>query len=154
MLPKYHIFFGILFTLSLYAFFPQISFLNLAIVLFSSILIDGDHYLYYIFKKKNFNPLTALKWHKKEMEITCPLPMNERKKRYTGFYFFHGIEWIIVLAILGRFIFPPLIYVSIGFLFHFALDIPDEFRSKGTIHKSSLIYMTYLLYKENRKGKK
>jgi hypothetical protein len=151
MLPKYHIFFGILFTLSLYAFFPQTSLLYLAIVFLSSILIDGDHYVYYVFKKKNFSLIKALQWYKEGSKKMTSLSRTQRKGFYTGLYFLHGIEWIILLAILGRFFFPILTYVSIGFLFHFALDIPHEFYFKGTVHKISLIYSIYMSNKKKSK---
>jgi hypothetical protein len=151
MLPKSHIIFGAFFTLLLHFAFPGVNPFYLAIVFLSSVLIDGDHYFYYIFKTGNINPIKALKWHKEHMKKTFSLPMNERKKIYTGFYFLHGIEGIFILALLGRFVFPPLTYVSIGFLLHFALDIPSEFYFKGTIHKSSLIYMAYRLIKESKK---
>jgi hypothetical protein len=150
MLPKFHILFGILFVAILYFVFPQINLFYLAIVLFSSILIDADHYLYYIFKKKDFSLLKALKWYKEKMKAMLSLTKNERKKRYTGFYIFHGIEWIIILAILGRFVFPPLTYVAAGFLLHFAVDIPHEFYFKGTMQKSSLIYMGYLFFQTKK----
>jgi hypothetical protein len=150
MLPNAHIIFGAFFTILLHFAFPEVSYFYLGIVFLSSVLIDGDHYIYYIFKNKKINPLKAIRWHKEHMKKTFSLPMSERKKIYTGFYFLHGIEWILILALLGRFVFPPLTYVSIGFLFHFALDTPSEFLFKGTIHKSSLIYMLVLLLKEKK----
>jgi len=152
MLPKAHILFGILFTVIFHFIFPEVRLFYLVIIFFSSFLIDGDHYLYYILKTKNLNPLKALKWHKEHMKKTLSLPMDERKKIYTGFYFFHGIEWIIIFALLGRFVFTPLTYISIGFLFHFIVDIPHEYYFKRTVHKISLIYMIVLLFKDNRKS--
>jgi len=154
MLPKYHILFGVLFTLSIYAIFPQTSLLYLAIIFLSSVLIDGDHYLYYIFEKKDFNLLKALKWYREKSKSFCSLSKNERKKVYSGLYLFHGIEWIIILAILGKFFFPHLTYVSLGFLVHFAVDLPFEIYYKGTAHKSSLIYMFYLYLKNKKKVRK
>jgi hypothetical protein len=151
MLPKAHISLGILFIIFLHIFFPQISYLNLLIIFFSSFLIDGDHFLYYFIKTKNLNPIKALKWHKEHMNKTRSLPMEGRKKVYTGFYILHGFEWIIFLAFMGRFVLAPLIYVLIGFLFHFIVDIPHEYYFKRTIHKISLIYMTILLLKDRRR---
>jgi hypothetical protein len=154
MLPKAHIIAGVLFVTALYFIFPQIGLFNLAIILLSSILIDGDHYIYYIVLKKKFNPIEAIHWHKKEMENTSSLPMEERKKRYTGFYFLHGIEWLVILFLLGIFINPIFAFVFIGFSFHWIIDIPHEFYFKRTIHKSSLIYMGYLLKKFKKKDNK
>jgi hypothetical protein len=149
MLPKYHIFFGILCVIILHFVFPQISWFNLAIVFLSSVLIDGDHYLYFILEKKNFSLIKALNWYREKSKIMCSFNKKERKKVYTGFYLFHGVEWIILLAILGRFIFPPLTYVAIGFLLHLAVDIPSEIYLKGTVHKVSIIYSFYLFSKKN-----
>jgi hypothetical protein len=151
MLPKYHIILGVLFITVLYFIFPQISLFYLAIVLLSSVLIDSDHYLYYILEKKDFSLIKALKWYEEKRKKSQLLSKKERAKQYSGFYLFHGIELVIILALLGRFIFPLLTYVAAGFLFHFAIDIPYEFYTKRTIQKSSLIYMSYLLIKNRKK---
>lgn len=143
MNPKIHIIVGILLTILLYFIFPQISLLNLFIIISSSVLIDGDHYLYYMFKKKNLNPIKCYKWYKEHIKKTFSLPMEERKKIYSGFYLFHGIEWIIILFLLGIYFFPVLSYVSLGFLLHFLVDAPSEFYFKRTKDKSSLIYNYY-----------
>jgi hypothetical protein len=154
MLPKYHIILGIFFVAVIYFIFPEINLFYLAIVLLSSILIDADHYFYYILKTKNLSLPNALKWYNEKRKVMLSLSKKERKKIYSGFYIFHGIEWIITLALLGRFVFPILTYVSIGFLFHFAVDTPHEFYFKRTIQKSSLIYMAYLFIKEGKKEEK
>jgi hypothetical protein len=143
MNPKIHLIVGILFTILLYFLFPQILFFNLFIILSSSVLIDGDHYLYYMLKKKNLNPIRCYKWYKENIKKTFSLPIEERKKIYSGFYLFHGIEWIIILFLLGIYFFPVLSYISLGFLLHFLVDIPSEFYFKRTKDKFSLIYNYY-----------
>jgi hypothetical protein len=153
MHPKIHFIVGVLFIILLYFLFPQISFLNLFIILSSNVLIDGDHYFYYSFKKKDLNPIRCYKWYLENIKRTVSLSMDERKKIYSGFYLFHGIEWIIILLLFGIYFFPILSYVGIGFLLHFLVDTPSEFYFKGTKDKSSLIYNYYRFRKLKSLGK-
>lgn len=143
MYPKIHFIIGILFTILSLFLFPQIIFLNLFLVFSSSILIDGDHYFYYIFKKKDSNLIRCYKWYKEKIKKTLSLPMNKRKKIYSGFYLFHGIEWIIIFFLLGYYLAPRCSYIAIGFLLHWVADTPHEFYTKRTMDKSSLIYSIY-----------
>jgi hypothetical protein len=69
--------------------------------------------------------------------------MNKRKKIYSGFYLFHGIEWIIIFFLLGYYLAPRCSYIAIGFLLHWVADTPHEFYTKRTMDKSSLIYSIY-----------
>jgi len=147
MLPKYHIFLGFIFILFLYFFFPQISLLGLVIIFISSILIDIDHYLYYIFKKKDLNPYNAYVWHIKEWKRINKLPRKQRKTLYTGFYLFHGIELLIILLLLGIYINYFFIFIFIGFSFHLITDIIHEIYFKETIDKISLIW-SYFRWKK------
>lgn len=140
MRPKIHLIIGIIFVILLKLFFPNLTWISLSIILFSSVLIDGDHYFYYILRTKNFNLIKCYTWYKKHLEETLALPMSERKKRYTGFYIFHGIEPLIVLFLLGIFISQFFIFVFIGFFLHFIVDVPHEYYIKRTLHKISLIY--------------
>jgi hypothetical protein len=147
MLPRKHLIIAVLFTILLYFLFPKINIINLLILFSSSVLIDVDHYFYYIFKKRDLNLIKCYNWYRENVKKTLSLPKKERKKIYSGFYFFHGIEWIIILFLLGKFFFPVLSYVSFGFLLHFIADIPHEFYIKRTMDKSSLIYNYYRLRK-------
>ncbi len=140
MLPKIHFIIGLLFIIILHFIFPLISFLNLMIILFSSVFIDVDHVFYYIVKEKNINPWKAYSWFKSHLNHTLSLPMNERKKIYTGFYFFHGVEGLILLFILGTYVNQIFYFVFIGFFLHMAVDIPSEIFLKRTADKSSLIW--------------
>jgi hypothetical protein len=151
MLPRKHILFGIFTVVILYLLFPKITFFNLVILFFSSFLIDVDHYFYYILKKKDLNLTHCYNWYKQNVKRTLSLPMNERKKIYSGFYIFHGIEWIIILFLLGTYFYSPLLYVSLGFLLHFVIDAPHEFYIKRTLDKSSLIYNVYRFRKLQKK---
>jgi len=140
MRPKIHIFLGIIFVTFLHFIFPQITFCNLSIIFFSSWLIDVDHYFYYILKKRNLNLNKCYKWYDKNLKETLVLSMEGRKKIYTGFYIFHGIEPLIILFLLGISVSQFFTFIFIGFFFHMILDIPSEIKIKGTFQKISLIY--------------
>ncbi len=143
MLPKLHFIAGIFFIFLIYLLFPQISLIGLLIIFLSSVFIDVDHYVYYILKERNLNLVKCYNWYILHLKKTLFLPMKERKNRYTGFYFFHGIEWIILLFLLGAYVHPFFSFVFVGFLFHWVIDTPHEFYIKRTLDKSSLIWNYY-----------
>ena len=140
MLPKIHFISGIFFVVLISLFFPKITLLELAIIFLSGILIDADHMIYYSLRTKNFNLKKALKWYKSHLTETLSLPMEGRRKRYTGFYIFHGIEMLVLLLFISIFISRISLFVFLGFFFHMLLDVPHEFVIKRTVHKFSLIY--------------
>jgi len=91
-------------------------------------------------RTKDLNFHKCYKWYDKHLKETLVLPMNERKKRYTGFYLFHGIEPLIILFLLGISVSQFFLFIFVGFLLHFVVDVPHEYYIKRTIQKSSLIY--------------
>jgi len=149
MLPHYHIFLGLIFVAVLSFFFPNISFFTFAIIFFSSFLIDVDHVFYYFFKKGNLNPFNAYKWFIERRKQFHKLPMKQRKNFYSGFYMFHGIEWLIVLFLLGSYVNPFFIFIFIGFSFHFVFDVIHEIYDKRTVDKISLIWNYFRFRKIN-----
>jgi len=125
MLPKYHLLFALIFALILFYLFPQITWLGFAIILFSSFLIDVDHYLFYVWKEKDISLKNAFKWfHFRLIEIRL-LPRHQRKKKAKQRKeipcIFHGIEAIIILILLSFFS-KIFLYILIGFIFHQLLD--------------------------------
>jgi len=123
MLPKTHIILGFILALILYLIFPkQIGILGALIILASSVLIDIDHYCYYIIKKKDFSLKNAYPLFYKNMKKFESLSSEERNKTYHPICLFHGFEILLVLFILA-FFFNFLYLVLIGFFFHLFLDI-------------------------------
>lgn len=137
---KYHLLFGILFTILLYFLFSSIiSIFGLAIIFLSSFLIDVDHYLYYVFRKKDFSLKRAYKWYVKNTHKFCSLPLEKRNKFYIGIYIFHGIEFLIILFLLGTFVSQIFIFILVGFWFHLFMDLISEIVLKQRIDKLSVI---------------
>lgn len=138
MLPKTHIIFGIPFALICLYFFPQIGFIGAGIIWLSSFLIDVDHYIYYVLIKKNFSLPKAYRWHKLNRERMKKLSRTERKKHKNEILFLHGIEPIIILYFLS-WIWPPFIFVLIGFAFHLLMDSIEHGIYVGRWDKVSVI---------------
>lgn len=149
MFVSRHIFFGIILSILLILFFPTLSLFSIAIIFLSSVLIDMDHYFYFIFLKKNLSLKKAYQWYIERWKNFNSLSKSERKKIYSGFFMFHGIEILILLFFLGKFVSGFFLFVLIGFSFHMLLDIPDEIAKKGTVDKISLFYNYYRFRKLN-----
>ena len=100
MLPKHHIIIGFLFSAFLFYSFPQLNLFGCFIIFLSTFLIDVDHYLYYVFLKKDLSLKRAYRWfiakHNEEKDLT----RQERKKNPLTPMFFHGIEILVILYFL------------------------------------------------------
>ncbi|MDD5193719.1 MAG: hypothetical protein PHF67_03985 [Candidatus Nanoarchaeia archaeon] len=120
MLPKWHILTGVIFSILVYLLF-HLTPLQTTIIFLSSILIDFDHYLYYAFKKKDFNPINAYHWLVKRRKEWIGLSVNEREQYKKRIFIFHGIEfWILLLAL--SLVYNPLFFVLAGIFFHMLFD--------------------------------
>lgn len=138
MKTPFHIIYGAIFSGILLLFF-HLTFITFLIVFFSTILIDFDHYLFYVYKKKSFNLKKAYKWYLKKEEKLSNLSKEQRKKFYTSIYLFHNIEGIILLLVLSQ-ISKYFYYVLIGILFHLALDLIYDLYFSFPFEKFSIIF--------------
>lgn len=119
------------------------------IIFLSSFLIDVDHYLYYVYKKRDWGLKNSYKYFMKKRDKVLFLSRRERKKVYSGFYFLHGFESLVILFLLS-FISKYFLYILIGFGFHLAVDIIETVRIKDRVEKISAIY-DYLKFKKLKK---
>jgi hypothetical protein len=108
MLPKTHILLGFLFAYITY-WFTSLSIFQASLIFLASVLIDFDHYLWYVFKKKNLNLKKAYNF----------LKIKRKSKRLM---IFHTIEFHIFVGLLG-FIWAGFFYILIGMLFHSITDL-------------------------------
>lgn len=126
MLPKEHIIYGLIFSILIYVFF-DISLVYTLVIFLSSFLIDIDHYLYYVYKTKNFSLKKANQWYFVNLKKFNKMTAEQKEGIYTGLCFLHGFEAMAILLFL-YFISPAFnfaIYVLIGFAFHQVLDAID-----------------------------
>lgn len=142
MLPRSHILFGMIFSFLIWLLFP-ITLLDASIIFLSSFLIDIDHYLLYMLRKKDFSLSHAYKYfYKTGMKV-----LNSKKKLKCPISFMHTAEFLILLAILSIFS-HYLFLVFIGFLFHSILDIVMMIK-KNRMHAREFSLINYMV---NRKS--
>ena len=139
MYPKQHLFLGAIFATALFLLFPKIGFLGASLVLISSILIDIDHYLYYVYKKRDFNLKNAYFWIIGNGKAMCSLPKNKRNQCYMEFFFLHGIEILLILFLLIKFS-NYFLFIFAGVSFHLILDITHQTTYVDRIDRFSVIY--------------
>jgi len=139
MYPTQHLILGIIFSLVLLFLFPQIGIIGVLIIIFSTVLIDVDHYLYYVFKKKDLSLKNSYNWFIKKVNKFHNLPRKQRNKFYLAFCFLHGVEILIILLLFSK-LFPYFFFIFIGFSFHLLLDLISETQYRDRIDRISLIY--------------
>ena len=148
MFIKGHLIGGIIFTLIL-VYSLNIGWFAASIVFLSSILIDVDHYIYYILKTKDLNIKRSYNWFIKKVEKWEKINQQELSKYKIDIMAFHGIEFISILAILS-FINSGFIWILTGVTFHLALDhIGLSYKKYPIYAKISPIY-TYFTNKKKQ----
>ena len=150
MFPKTHIILGFFLSLILYLIFPQINLLEALLIFLSSFLIDFDHYIYYIYKEKDFSLKNSINWFKQRSKKVKSLLKQKRKKLSTGFYLFHGIETLLISFLLGFFFNTLFYFVFIGILFHLILDQIEKFFLFRHPTKISIIFDYFNSHKLNK----
>ncbi len=149
MYPKQHIIFGLIFSILIFFVFPSIELTGFLIIFLSSVLIDVDHYLYYVYEKKDWNLRRAYKWFCSRSLRYRKLSIKERKNEKNCFYSLHGIEILALLYIFGKFFHIYFFYILIGFAFHLFLDISYERFFNYKLEKISVIW-DYLRFRNQK----
>jgi len=106
-----HIIMGLVVSLLLYPIYG----IKVLIIFISNLLIDSDHYLWYIFRMKSLNLFKAFKFFKNK---------KLRLKYKKILHIFHTIEFLIVIIILS-FYYEFFFLVLIGVVIHLILDVID-----------------------------
>jgi hypothetical protein len=115
-------------------------------------MIDGDHYIWYVFEMKEWNPIKAIRWYKKSFTKWFALSMEERNKFKRGIFIFHGLLFWLILAILS-FIHPIFLWILTGVAIHLVADLIDLY-FKGE-HLYTKIFPHYVIKRnKNKKGLK
>jgi len=135
MLPKYHVILSFLASLILYQF--NMNYIFLILFFLSSILIDFDHYLFYVIRKKNLSLVKAYHYCRYELEDK----LKKSGKKQELLIIFHTIESFAFLFILSL-VYGLFWAVFFGSVFHMVLDIIHGSFKKSKKYKRafSLIY--------------
>jgi len=147
MLPFRHFLYGILFSLICFLIFPEIGLVGFLLILSSTVLIDVDHYLFYVYKKKDWNLKKSYEWFIQHTEKLNSFSRKQREKYYVGFVFLHGVEILIILYLFSLFISKYFIYIFTGFAFHLLLDLVEQTIYWNRFDRISLIY-DFIKYKK------
>lgn len=140
MLPKTHVILGAAYSLFVYILY-NITIIEAFLIFFASVLIDFDHYLWYIYRKKSLNLKKAYFWFKEKRKIWIKLSEKEREKYKRPYLIFHSIEFWIFLVILS-FVNKLFLFILIGILFHMIFDYIEIINIKEKIYfKFSLIWI-------------
>ena len=121
MLPRWHILWGAVFTIIVFAVSPQTHFIYLALIFLSSVFIDLDHYFVAVKRSGRLSLNHAFEYHKVQEKIEIQ-EYNRKLYQKGDFHLFHTIEFHLLIAILGYF-WTPFFYIFIGMLFHSLLDL-------------------------------
>ena len=140
MHPIKHLILGIFLALLLFVTIPEISLVSLGIIVASSVLVDIDHYFYYVYKKKKINPVKAYKWYMGNRKKCRTMSKEHKRTTHFGTYCLHGIEILIILLLLGFFVSNFFYFVLIGVTFHLLLDLSVEIIYYGIYDKISVTY--------------
>lgn len=135
--PKWHVLWGFTFAVLVYLFSP-IGLISSFIIFVSSVLIDLDKFIIFIFSKRSLDFLTFYKEGIKGKENWKSL--KEKKKLKHELRFFHSIE---VLLILGGLTFFQswFLFIILGFISHLILDIIDyTLYNADPLNKLSIFY--------------
>lgn len=121
MLPRWHILFGLILSLLIWAAAPYTNPIYLILFFLSSFLIDFDHYMCAVINTKNLSLKEAFLYHKKiDAE---DLERRKRGIREKGdFHLFHTLEFHIIIGILSLY-WTGFFYIFLGMMFHSLTDI-------------------------------
>lgn len=139
MLSQYHFLFGLVASLFLYFGF-DVGVFGCFVFLIATVGIDVDHYLYYVYKKKDWSLKNSIRWFLKKGRALRKIDIKKRSEFYTGFCFLHGVEVLILLGVLGYFVWDIFYFVLLGFAFHLILDHIHQCFWRGRFDKFSIIY--------------
>ena len=116
MQVKTHITVGVIVSILFLIFYSDISLFYISIFFLSTILIDVDHYFFYVYMTGEWNL-------KKSYNAFLNLPNpKDYKNTNKQILIFHGVESCMVLLILAC-LHPLFIYVCLGVALHMFLDL-------------------------------
>lgn len=112
MKPPTHLIFALFLAALLYPIFNW----KVLFILAGGVLVDVDHYLWYIYKYKKFNIINSYKFYLKNIEV------NDYSNVYGILLIFHTIEFLLLMILLSFYIEFALIF-TIGLVLHYLLDL-------------------------------
>ena len=122
MLPRWHILWGLIFSIIFKISVPQTSYFFISLIWFASVFIDFDHYLAGGIKNNDWRISKVLDYNYQKRNKIINLKNKKDLCEKGDFHIFHTIEAHTLIGIMGIF-FTPLFFVFIGMVLHSILDI-------------------------------
>ncbi|MSS74259.1 hypothetical protein EXS72_01325 [Candidatus Pacearchaeota archaeon] len=122
MLPRWHIFWGLIFSVIFKILVPQTTYISVFLIWFASVFIDFDHYLSAGIKTKNWRIKHSLKYNYEKRNQIMTIKKTKDLCEKGDFHIFHTFESHIFIGILSIF-FAPLFFIFIGMILHSTLDV-------------------------------
>jgi len=127
MLPKFHLI--ISFVISFILLILGVDPIFCLLFFLAGFLIDFDHYVYYVKKKKDISLINAYYYHKNYLDKEL-----ERKNQKSILMVLHTIEFLIILLILSIF-FKIIWPIFLGCLSHILTDFIYRLSIKNKKYK-------------------
>jgi len=141
MIPKWHILLGAAFTYLIYISAPGTKIIYLALVFFSSFLIDFDHYFAAVIKTRKVGLINAMKYYKK-LNADHDIAYKKGNRDRGDFHFMHTIEFHVLIGVLGIY-FVPFLYIFMGMVFHSLSDL-FYILYTGMLHRREYFFFNWL----------
>ena len=141
MLPRWHIFFGAIFTSIIWVFAPETNIFYLSLVFLTSFLIDFDHYLVAITNTKKLSLKKSLKY----FECLGEKENKNNQREKGNFYIFHTLEFHILIFVLST-IKIEFFYIFLGMIFHSLLDVVWMIK-KDRLYSREFLLVNWLIKK-------
>jgi len=141
MLPRWHIFWGAVFTFLIWILIPDTNIYYLFLVFISSFMIDFDHYAASVIKTGNYSLSKSFIYHK-EAGIKQEKERNRGIRRRGDFHLFHTLEFHALLFLIGIY-FTPFLYIFIGMTFHSLLDV-FYLMYHGYLYRREFLFFNWL----------
>lgn len=95
---------------------PLLGLKQAALFAAGSVLIDIDHYIYYVQRCGKFGLRGMFRFHDE-------LFLNRGRIPYAGICIFHTVDFFVLTALAAAFVHGDLYFFLFGLLFHFFIDI-------------------------------
>jgi hypothetical protein len=141
MIPRWHVLFGAVFTFILWLAVPNIDYLYLGLVFFSSFLIDFDHYLCAVIKTKSLSLKNAFEYHK-EKHKQHQREKTKGIKKKGDFHLLHTVEFHALIGLLSIF-WAGFFYIFLGMMLHSITDAITMFYDNG-LHRREFFFFNWL----------
>lgn len=122
MLPRWHIFFGFVFSLIFRIISPETEYLSIFLIWFASVFIDFDHYLSAGLKHGKWNIIEAINHNSDYRKQIIELKKEKNICEKGDFHIFHTVESHIIIGVIAL-LYAPFFFIFIGMTLHSILDL-------------------------------